>query len=193
MSSDDIFKEAASYYKFYFADLSENIKELTPGVETKINLDRQEIQEIDWDSVSLEMAKLMASPERYLMWAQCNYERKLRELLANLDLNPKQFDILLGLMIRAKRGEVATQRQLATEIDEVPISKVLRDLEKKGLIVRGIHPKYTKDKSVIATGKGIATIRTALKIVVKFDEEYFSVLDDKAELIRQLKKTCKIV
>jgi len=150
----------------------------------------QKIKAIDWDSFSPEISKILVSPSFYMRQAQHSHERKLRELLASFDLTQTQFMLLAGLMVMTKRGDAVTQMDLADlfKFDKMLVSKVLRTLEKKGLIVREKHPVDSRAKSIVVTDNGLAAIDSVLKLVVKFDEEYFSVLDNKDEFIRQLKK-----
>jgi len=151
---------------------------------------QQKIKEIDWDSISPDIGKILISPSFYMRQAQHSHEKKLRELLDVFDLTQTQLMLLAGLMVMTKTGEEVTQMDLADlfKYDKMLVSKVLRTLEKKGLVVRKKHTVDNRAKSLVLTEKGFAMIDSLIKVVVKFDEEYFSVLDNKEEFIRQLKK-----
>ncbi len=159
-----------------------------------IELDEEYIQHhtkgIDWKSISPEIGRMLVSPSLDLMRAQRHHERKIRELLVDFDLTETQLTLLIRLMVMTKKCEVITQMNLAEYVhaDKMLVSKVLRTMEKKGLIIRENHPTDSRAKSLAMTEKGLKTIDTVLSRVVKLDEEFFSVLDNKDEFIRQLKK-----
>jgi DNA-binding MarR family transcriptional regulator len=145
---------------------------------------------IDWKSFYPEIGKMLVSPSFYLMQAQRLHERKLRDLLVDFDLTETQFYLLVGLMFLTKKGEVITQMNLADffDADKMLVSKVVRTLEKKKMVIRKKHPMDSRAKSLIVTEKGLEAIDSVLAHVAKLDEAFFSVIDNKDEFIKQLKK-----
>lgn len=145
---------------------------------------------VDWKSFYPEIGKMLVSPSLYLMQAQRLHERKLRELLVHFDLTETQFYLLISLMVLTKKGEVVTQMNLADffSADKMLVSKVLRTLEKKGMVIRKKHPMDSRAKSLVVTEKGLEAIDSVLTRVAKLDEDFFSVIDNKDEFVKQLKK-----
>ncbi len=148
------------------------------------------IEEIDWESVYPEIGELSSSPIFYLMRVTYNYKKNIRGLLLDFDLTQTQLVLLGSLMMYTRGGKVVTQIDLADHLkaDKMMVSKVLRTLEKKGYIVRKDHPQDGRAKSLAVTEKGLMVIEGTLKIVAKFNREFFSVLDNQDEFVRQLKK-----
>lgn len=147
-------------------------------------------KEIDWEAIYPEITKILVSPGFYLLEAQHSHERKIRDLFVNFNLTRTQFDILIRLAVFTQTKKVVTQKDFADffKIDKMLVSKVLRTLEKKEFVIREKHPYDKRAKSLVITKKGLATIEDVLKYVVKFDEEFFSVLDNQDDFIMQLKK-----
>ncbi len=148
------------------------------------------IKGVDWKSISPEIAKILVSPSFYLTQAQLHYQRKIRELLVDFDVTETQFNLLVRLMVLAKKGQVVTQMNLANFLNanKMQVSKVLRTMEKKELVVRKKNPLDGRARSIVVTEKGLKTIDNVLTLVVKFDEGFFSILDNKDEFVTQLKK-----
>ena len=159
-------------------------------IEIDEKLIHQATKGIDWKSFFPEIGKMMVSPSFYLMQAQRLHERKLRDLLIDFDLTETQFYLLISLMVLTKKGEVVTQMNLADffDADKMLVSKVLRTLEKKKMVIRKKHPVDSRAKSLIVTKKGLEAIDNVLALVAKLDEEFFSAIDNKDEFIEQLKK-----
>ncbi len=150
----------------------------------------KEIENIDWDTIYPEINKILVSPGYYLLGAQHNYDMKIRDLLVDFNLTRTQFDILIRLEVLTKTKNVVTQMDFADffKFDKMLVSKVLRTLEKKGFVIRENHPYDHRAKSLVLTNKGHVTVDDVLKYVVKFNDEFFSVLDNPDEFVRQLKK-----
>ena len=157
----------------------------------EIEFDREGVSRIEeWKSVYPEIGKLSASPIFYMMRATHNYKKSTRRLLIDFDITQTQLMLLGSLLIYTREGKVATQIDLADYLkaDKMMVSKVLRTLEKKGFIIRENHPEDGRAKSLVVTEKGLKIIEATLKVVTKFNEEFFSVLDNQDEFVRQLKK-----
>ena len=157
----------------------------------EIDFDQEGVSRIaEWKSVYPEMGKLSASPIFHMMRATHSYKKSTRRLLVDFDITQTQLMLLGSLLIYTREGKVATQIDLADylEADKMMVSKVLRTLEKKGLIIRENHPQDGRAKSLVVTEKGLKIIEATLKVVTKFNEEFFSVLDNQDEFVRQLKK-----
>ena len=155
-----------------------------------ITMKKSNMKQIEWETIYPEIAEILVGPSHYLIEAQHNHERKIRDLFLDFGLTRTQFDMLLRLIVLTRTKKVVTQMDLANlfEIDKMLVSKVLRTLEKKGYIIREKHPQDSRAKSLVVTKKGLETMDAVIKYVAKFEEEFFSVLDNEDDLIRQLKK-----
>ena len=58
-------------------------------------------------------------------------------------------------------------------------SVVIRKLEQKECIVRQDHPTDTRAKLIVLTTLGVARFQEAMRLVEDFDQQFFSVLEDK--------------
>lgn len=109
------------------------------------------------------------------------WQRITSESLKNLDLTHVQFILLAGLGWLNKHHEHVTQTMLAkhAKTDIMMTSKVLRTLEKKGLIKRSSHTSDSRAYTLEATKKGKESLQKALSVVENIDQEFFSTLGDR--------------
>jgi DNA-binding MarR family transcriptional regulator len=149
------------------------------------------VQQIDWDSFSPSIQKLIDSPSFHLQVVVNKWEKGVQDLLADFDLTNTQFKILASLMILTRDQRIITQMDVAnlTGADKMMVSEVIRKLEKKEYLIRANHPTDRRAKSLIVTQKGLDAVETAVQRAAKFDETFFSGLgDDLGSFTGMLKK-----
>ncbi len=98
--------------------------------------------------------------------------------MAPMGLTHMQFFLLRALEHASVTGIVRSQTQLAENlhIDRMTVSKVVRTLESKGLVVRGVHPADPRANSVALTPAGMELVRHATTLVFTEQEAFFSRL-----------------
>lgn len=115
----------------------------------------------------------------FLLWQVTNlWQREIKKALEVYDLTHSQFVLLASTLWLMQQNESITQIVLSnhTKIDPMTTSTVLRTLQKKGLLQRQEHSTDTRAKTVELTPDGIEMAKLAVKIVEKFDHEFFQVL-----------------
>lgn len=127
----------------------------------------------------------------FLLWhTNMIWQRKLNRALSDVDLTHTQFAMLSALNSLLKNSKAITQKAIAkrTNTDTMMVSKVLRKLEKKGLVERKEHKTDTRAKCVFLTTKGIGNYQKALKIVISANQAFFCNLSDENSFRRDLQK-----
>ncbi|MDQ0873991.1 DNA-binding MarR family transcriptional regulator [Paenibacillus sp. V4I3] len=125
------------------------------------------------------------------LWQVTNlWQKNLRHALHDLDLTHVQFILLATtewLNSQSPLGDV-TQVQIAmhAHIDPMMASQVLRNLEKKGFLIRKEHPTDTRAKSISLTPAGERLINKAIDIVEQTDRRFFSKLGEDQETLASL-------
>ncbi|MDQ0890134.1 DNA-binding MarR family transcriptional regulator [Paenibacillus sp. V4I9] len=125
------------------------------------------------------------------LWQVTNlWQKNLRHALHDLDLTHVQFILLATtewLNSQSPLGDV-TQVQIAmhAHIDPMMASQVLRNLEKKGFLIRKEHPTDTRAKSISLTPAGERLINKAIDIVEQADRRFFSKLGEDQETLASL-------
>jgi DNA-binding MarR family transcriptional regulator len=120
----------------------------------------------------------------FLLWQVTNlWQRELKKALEKLDLTHAQFVLLASTLWLSQHQEDVTQVILSshTKIDPMTTSTVLRTLQKKGLLSRQEHSTDTRAKTVVLTANGQKIAKQAVKLVEKFDDDFFSPLGDKVK------------
>jgi DNA-binding MarR family transcriptional regulator len=115
----------------------------------------------------------------YLLWQiTMLWQRKIKRELDKIGITHTQFVLLAALGWLAKEKETVTQIDIAnhSKTDRMMVSKVLRTCQKKGWITRAEHLIDTRAKSVVLTKEGEDILQTALYIVEKADQKFFSTL-----------------
>lgn len=124
----------------------------------------------------------------FLLWQVSNlWQRKMKAGLGSLDLTHVQFVLLAGIVWLGQKEETITQVRLAAQVktDVMMTSKVLRTLEKKGLIKREPHLTDTRAKSLVSTEEGYKVFLQAVEIVEQIDREFFQHLDRQSNNFNQ--------
>lgn len=118
----------------------------------------------------------------FLLWQVTNlWQREIKKALEEFGLTHSQFVLMTNIHWLTIHKEEVTQIILSdnTKIDPMTTSTVLRTLQKKGFIERHEHLTDTRAKTVGLTNDGKKIIKKAILKVVKFDEDFFSVLGEK--------------
>ncbi|MDR2221767.1 MAG: MarR family transcriptional regulator [Flavobacteriaceae bacterium] len=122
------------------------------------------------------------SPEEssgYLLWqVTMAWQRAMKRSLDELDITHTQFVLLAALGWLAKENSEVSQVDIAlhSNTDRMMVSKVLRTLEEKKLVVRKDHPTDTRAKIVNLTRLGQDLLQKALVVVKEVDDAFFKVL-----------------
>ncbi len=115
----------------------------------------------------------------FRLWhVQHAFMRRLESALLPLGLTHMQFVVLRVADHLAQAGERPTQARLAagTATDRMMISKVLRLLESKGLVVRPVHPMDARAHHVVLTAAGRRLVAQAMPLALQAQAEYFGSL-----------------
>lgn len=127
------------------------------------------------------------SPEEssgYLLWqVSMHWQRKMKKELDKLDITHTQFVLLAALAWLAKSSSLVTQVDIAnhSNTDRMMVSKVLRTLQKKGLIARKEHETDTRAKCISLTKEGSLVLQKAILLVAQVDKDFFSSLGANTE------------
>jgi DNA-binding MarR family transcriptional regulator len=108
------------------------------------------------------------------------WNRRLEAALAPFDLTHMQYVLLRAADHLAKLGERPAQARLAECLvtDKMMVSKVLRLLEGKGLIVRAVHPEDSRANHVVLTEAGRRTLARAIDVALTAQETFFGRLGE---------------
>lgn len=127
-----------------------------------------------------------------LLWRTTNvWQARQRAALQPLGLTHVQFVLLAVSGWLTRNGDPLSQADLAriAVVDVMMTSQVIRTLEQKQLIVRGVHPRDPRARSIALTGFGRALLEQALPAVEAVDREFFATTESPANalaLLRQL-------
>jgi DNA-binding MarR family transcriptional regulator len=116
----------------------------------------------------------------YLLWqVTMLWQRKMKKALDKIALTHTQFVLMAALGWLSKFNEMVTQVDIAnhSNTDRMMVSKVLRTLTEKGLIVRREHETDTRAKCILLTKMGQEKLQKALKLVSQVDKVFFAVLE----------------
>jgi DNA-binding MarR family transcriptional regulator len=127
----------------------------------------------------------------FLFWQTTNmWQRHATAALAEVDLTHVQFVLLANIAWLERDGELVSQVELARQAktDVMMTSKVVRTLERKGLIVRAAHRDDPRANALSLTQPGAAVLERAFTIMGQVDREFFAGGDEQlaASLARLL-------
>lgn len=120
----------------------------------------------------------------FLLWQVTTlWQRGIKKSLDSIDITHPQFVLLASLLWLSKQKESVTQIDLSqhSKIDPMTTSTVIRTLEKKQLIKRQEHYTDTRAKTISLTDNGLKITKQAVKIIEKFDTDFFQSLGDKTQ------------
>jgi len=127
----------------------------------------------------------------YLLWQTTMlWQRQMNRALDEVNLTHTQFVILIALAWLSGSSENVTQKEIAdhSKTDRMMVSKILRTLEKNGLIERKEHKTDTRAKCVFLTEKGSETLQKSIKIKTNANELFFKKIHDKHQFSVELRK-----
>ena len=106
------------------------------------------------------------------------FVRRLEAALLPLGLTHMQYMMLRAADYLAQAGEQPTQARMAegTGTDRMMVSKVLRLLEAKGLVVRPVHPDDARAHHVVLTEAGRRMVARAIPVAMQTQAEFFGRL-----------------
>lgn len=143
---------------------------------------------MDWENVS-KFSKAEDSTG-FLLWkVYGKWRQRIDEALYPLGLTHMQFVILASTTFLYKKGSLLSQVNLSKFIgcDVNVVSKVVRNLEKRGHIKRVNKDGDEKTKYPKPTKQGEETASKAIPLVEAVDEEFFNYLNTKdfnADLVK---------
>lgn len=127
----------------------------------------------------------------YLLWQTTMlWQRQMNRALDKVNLTHTQFVILIALAWLSRSSENVTQKEIAdhSNTDRMMVSKVLRTLQKNGLIERKEHQTDTRAKCVFLTDKGAEILQKAIEIKTNANELFFKNIYDKHQFSMALRK-----
>jgi DNA-binding MarR family transcriptional regulator len=129
-----------------------------------------------------------------LLWhATLRWQRAIAAALAPLDLTHVQFVLLACTWWLNKQGarpnQVAVAAQAGTDVKMT--SQVLRSLEHKGLIERGVDSADTRARRLRVTRRGAALARRAIAVVEEVDARFFADVPE-GEALRFLRRLARL-
>jgi MarR family transcriptional regulator, transcriptional regulator for hemolysin len=120
----------------------------------------------------------------FLLWkVTALWQKKLSEVLSELEITQTQYAMLASLKWFEEKGEPTTQSHLVehTKIDKMTISKAIRKLEVNGLVLRDQSSLDSRATNVRFTPHGKEVILKAVTVIENADEQFFSCLTKKQQ------------
>ena len=122
-----------------------------------------------------ELSRELGSNVGYMVWRlSMRWRAAMDQALDPLGLTQAQYSVLAPLygMTRSD-GPGPSQRELAdaTGLDVIYVSKLVRALERAGLVSRRAHPADPRAIELTLTPEGITTAKRALPVVRKLRDE----------------------
>ena len=131
----------------------------------------------------------------FLLW-QTNmiWQRKLNRALDRIELTHTQFAIMSALRSLLKTSSTVTQKAIAerSNTDTMMVSKVLKTLEKKGVIERRQHDTDTRAKCVFLTSVGYKLFQEAFEVTATSNAAFFSNLSDETSFRNELQRIIQV-
>ena len=103
------------------------------------------------------------------------WKRDINKILVNFDITHTQYVILAVIFHLDKSGEKTTQKKISniSMIDTMTISKTVRLMQVKKLIVRTEDPQDSRAKIMKITKTGMETLEKAIPAVESIDKNFF--------------------
>ncbi|MFT4232023.1 MAG: MarR family transcriptional regulator [Leucobacter sp.] len=127
-----------------------------------------------------------SSPGFWLSHAGLAWQRELDSRLRPLGLTHTQFTLLASTNHLGRRHEAPTQQQIAelSAVDRMMTSKILAELQRRGLVTRVAHAQDGRAKAVRTTEAGADLVGRAVRIVAEVDDELFGRPGPERERLR---------
>jgi len=110
----------------------------------------------------------------YLIWLlSARWRATMDRALAAHGLTQAQYSVLAPLYSLTRDGTRPSQRELAdvTGLDAVYVSKLVRALEKAGMVARATHATDPRAIQLSPTDTGVAAVEQTVKVVYKLREQ----------------------
>ncbi len=132
----------------------------------------------------------------FVMWqVSMLWQRKLKTGLDTIGITHAQFLLLASLQFIGTQKNIVSQQDLAKHcrIDKMMTSKILRTLQKKGLLSRKKNKMDTRSKTLALSEEGEDLLAKAFKIIDRVDGDFvvplglnsMSFTDDLRTLLKQ--------
>jgi DNA-binding MarR family transcriptional regulator len=125
----------------------------------------------------------------FLVWQlSARWQLELDHALAPLGLTAAQYAVLASLYALATTGHAPRQRELAdfSGLDPIHVSKLVRALERAGMVARQQHPSDTRAVAVSITDAGRQTVTAARREVLALEEQRLRPLGGRDQLVESL-------
>lgn len=113
----------------------------------------------------------------FLLWqVTVLWQRQIASALRPHGLTQVQFVLLASTLWLSQSESSITQVRLAkhAKLDIMMTSQVLRTLERKGWLMRELHPTDSRAKIITLTEQGIEIARIAIPVVEQIDRDFFA-------------------
>jgi len=127
----------------------------------------------------------------YLLWqTSMQWQRQMNRALQEVGLTHTQFVIMMALAWLLRSSKQVTQKEIAdhSKTDRMMVSKILRTLQKNGLIDRKEHETDTRAKCVLLTDKGVEILQEAMIVKTHANEQFFDHVSDSKQFAEELKR-----
>jgi len=134
------------------------------------------ILEVKFKGVAMTKARWKKGLGFSLWQASNTWQRAVGAVLKTCDITHVQYMLLDGIYHLSRADARVTQICLAeyTHSDMMMVSKVLRTLVKKSLVLRADDRNDSRAKIVILTKTGRSTLEKAQKIMAEFETQFFA-------------------
>jgi DNA-binding MarR family transcriptional regulator len=115
----------------------------------------------------------------YLLWqVTMLWQRAIKKELDTITITHTQFVLLATIGWLSKHQAIVTQIDIAnhSNTDRMMVSKVLRTLQEKKMIIRQPHETDTRAKTIMLSQMGVVVLQKALKLVEQADAHFFLIL-----------------
>lgn len=120
----------------------------------------------------------LATPAFLLWLVSTRWRTEVDRRLARLDLTHAQYVVLTSLSQLLSTGVRPSQRHLAdaTGLDALYVSKLVRQLDRDGLIERSVHPRDPRALELHFTPEGERRADRAAAIVAQLQDRFLAPL-----------------
>lgn len=116
----------------------------------------------------------------YLLWQISNlWQRVINETMAQHNITHVQYLLLATIVWMENNKMTVNQNNLArqSQSHKMMTSKVLRSMEKQGLIIRSVNSMDTRYKDIHITEKGYEKYTSVQKVFKKVDSRFFEKIE----------------
>lgn len=115
----------------------------------------------------------------FLVWhLSLRWRAAIDRALAPLGLTSSQYGVLASLYAFSRGGAGPRQRELAdyAGLEPMHVSKLVRALERAGLVERAGHPEDTRAVQLTVTGRGVEVVTAARAKVLELEDQRLAPL-----------------